>query len=219
MFEPRMVMNPALAVVAAVVGTLLLVNVASNGFARLGLPGWAVGLVLVLSIAGSVINIPIYMRDLPSRNTPMYAMNTFVFQRHPQIEHQVLAINVGGAIVPIALSAWLLTQAPLLEIAGATAVVALVSHHLAEVVPGEGIRMPALIPPLVAVGIAWLLAGARSGDAVAIAYVAGSMGTLIGADLWNIGRVRRVGPGVVSIGGAGVVDGVFVAGMLAAVLA
>jgi uncharacterized membrane protein len=217
--EPRLVVNPALTLLAAVVGGLLLANVVTTGFAKLGLAEWAVGAILLVSIVGSMVNIPIYARTSPTAEASLFAMGNFVFHRHPQVEHQVLAVNVGGALVPIGLSAWLLTRAPLLETLVATAVVALVSHQLARVVKGEGIELPALIPPLVAVGLAWLLTGGRDSDTAAIAYVAGSMGTLIGADLWNIRRFGRVGSGVVSIGGAGVVDGVFLAGILAAVIA
>ena len=217
--EPRLVINPALALLVAAVGGLLLANIVSNGFAKLGLSEWAIGLILLSSIIGSMVNIPIYARTTVSAESPLFVMGNFVFHRHPEIEHQVLAVNVGGCVVPVVLSAWLLTQAPAWEIGVATAVVALVSHQIAHVVRGEGIEMPALIPPLVAVALAWLLEGGRSSNTAAVAYVAGSMGTLIGADLLNIGRFNRVGGGVVSIGGAGVVDGVFLAGILAALIA
>ena len=55
--------------------------------------------------------------------------------------------------------------------------------------------------------------------APAVAYVAGSMGTLIGADLMNLGEIDRIGAPVVSIGGAGTFDGVFLTGILAGLLA
>ena len=52
----------------------------------------------------------------------------------------------------------------------------------------------------------------------AVAYITGSGGTLIGADIVNIGRVRELGAGVASIGGAGTFDGVFSSGIVAVVL-
>jgi uncharacterized membrane protein len=94
--------------------------------------------------------------------------------------------------------------------------VALMVHALAHVVPGAGIVVPMLAPPLVAAAVALLLAFRR---APPVAYVAGSMGTLIGADLLNLPRVAEIGAPVVSIGGAGTFDGVFLTGIIAGLLA
>ena len=73
-----------------------------------------------------------------------------------------------------------------------------------------------LIPPLAAAGVALLLAGRQ---APPLAYVAGSLGALIGADLWNLPRVAELQAPLVSIGGAGTFDGVFLTGILAGLLA
>jgi uncharacterized membrane protein len=45
------------------------------------------------------------------------------------------------------------------------------------------------------------------------------VGTLVGADLLNLGRLRGVGAPVASIGGAGTFDGIFVTGIVAVLLA
>ena len=129
----------------------------------------------------------------------------------------VVAINVGGALIPALLSIYLLvrTRMPGRMLLG-TAVVALVVHQLARVVPGVGIAVPMLLPPLLAAGVALILAFRR---APALAYVAGSMGALIGGDLLNLGRVAEMGAPMLSIGGAGTFDGVFLTGILAGLLA
>jgi uncharacterized membrane protein len=97
-----------------------------------------------------------------------------------------------------------------------TAVVALVMNQLARVVPGVGIAVPMLLPPLLAAAVALILAFRQ---APPVAYVAGSMGTLIGADLLNLGRIAEMGAPMLSIGGAGTFDGVFLTGILAGLLA
>jgi uncharacterized membrane protein len=79
-----------------------------------------------------------------------------------------------------------------------------------------GIVMPAFVPPLVAVVSAVLLA--PTGHSASVAYVAGSMGTLIGADLLNWKEFRKLGAQMISIGGAGIFDGIFLVGILAALL-
>ena len=55
--------------------------------------------------------------------------------------------------------------------------------------------------------------------AAQIAYIAGSLGTLIGADLLNLGKISGLGTPVASIGGAGTFDGIFLTGILAVLLA
>ncbi|HTW95115.1 MAG TPA: DUF1614 domain-containing protein, partial [Tepidisphaeraceae bacterium] len=51
-----------------------------------------------------------------------------------------------------------------------------------------------------------------------LAYIAGTMGTLIGADLLNLGHIYGLGARVASIGGAGTFDGVFLTGIIAVLL-
>jgi uncharacterized membrane protein len=98
----------------------------------------------------------------------------------------------------------------------ATAVVALVIHWLAAPIPGLGIAVPVFVPVLVTAVVALLLSRE---DAPPLAYIAGSLGTLIGADLTNLDKVRGLGAPVASIGGAGTFDGIFLTGILAVLLA
>ena len=94
---------------------------------------------------------------------------------------------------------------------------------LARPVEGVGITIPALIPPIIAAALAYLLVPDPVGR-TAVAYTAGVLGTLIGADILNLPRIHRLGrlrrsrAHVVSIGGAGVFDGIFLVGILAAIL-
>jgi hypothetical protein len=90
------------------------------------------------------------------------------------------------------------------------------SYLLARPIPGIGIAVPTFVPPVAAAGAALLLS--REG-APAVAFVAVTLGTLIGADLMNLGRVQGLGAPIVSIGGAGTFDGIFLTGILAALLA
>jgi uncharacterized membrane protein len=45
------------------------------------------------------------------------------------------------------------------------------------------------------------------------------LGTLIGADLSNLGRISEGGTSVASIGGAGKFDGIFLTGIVAVLIA
>ena len=98
----------------------------------------------------------------------------------------------------------------------AVAIVAATTHVVARVVPGVGIVVPTFVPPLAAAVTAWVLDVEAT---AALAYVAGTLGTLLGADLLNLPRVRELDAPVVSIGGAGTFDGIFVTGIVAVLLA
>jgi uncharacterized membrane protein len=179
-----------------------------------------VSLVLLLTLLGSYINLPLYKVPVARVLSPQI-IERFgrAYVVPPQIEPGVtiVAINVGGALIPILVSIYLfLRTRERWRMLLAIAVVALVVHSLAQVVPGAGIAVPMLIPPLTAAGVALVLAFRQ---APAVAYVAGSLGALIGADIWNLPRVAELGAPVVAIGGAGTFDGVFLTGILAGLLA
>jgi uncharacterized membrane protein len=128
-----------------------------------------------------------------------------------------IAVNVGGAIIPTLLSLYLLlARGGVVQALLVAAIVTVVVHVVARPVQGIGIAVPTLVPPLIAAGAAQLLAG----DAPAVAaYVGGTIGTLVGADLLNLGKIRGLGAPVASIGGAGTFDGIFLTGILAVLLA
>jgi uncharacterized membrane protein len=94
----------------------------------------------------------------------------------------------------------------------ATAIVALAIHWMAYPVSNVGIAVPVFVPVVVTAIVAMLLSRE---DVAPLAYIAGSLGTLIGADFANLDKVRGLGAPVASIGGAGTFDGIFLTGILA----
>jgi hypothetical protein len=117
----------------------------------------------------------------------------------------MVAVNVGGAVIPTLMSIYLLVKRDL-RVKGlvATAIVALVIHWMAEPISGLGIAVPVFMPVLATAIVAVILSRQ---DSAPLAYIAGSLGTLIGADLTNLDKVRGLGAPVASIGGAGTFDG------------
>jgi uncharacterized membrane protein len=197
----------------------LLVGVFSYALARLGISPGTASLVLLACLIGSAVNVPI--ARLSSRAVRMepyisvFGLRYFV----PVVRRRatVLAVNLGGAVVPAALSAYLIAHDHLgLAALAAVAVVAGLVYLVARPVPGLGIAVPALLPGLFAVLVAVVF---HPVAIAALAYVAGTLGTLIGADVANLGKVRRLGAPVASIGGAGTFDGIFIAGITAVLLA
>jgi len=97
----------------------------------------------------------------------------------------ILAINVGGAIIPILMSLFLIAKNDLYrKAAWGVVIVSLACYLLAEPVPGVGIAIPVFYPPVIAAIVALSLSRRY---AAPLAYACGSLGTLIGADLMNLG--------------------------------
>lgn len=205
----------------AVLFVVVQIGAISYAFDKIGVPPAYMLSLLMLSWFGSWVNIPIaHLRsedDTYEGQIITFFGQRYVIPRRRQRRETVLAINLGGALVPSLLSLYLLTQAQsLLWTLIATAIVAAVIHRLARPVEGLGIAVPLLIPPLCAALAALIL---TPGQAPLTAYVAGTMGTLIGADLLNLHRLTGLRAPVASIGGAGTFDGVFITGIIAVLLA
>lgn len=199
---------------------LVQLKVLSYAYQKIGVRPRYVFLIMVLTLLGSGVNIPLYRIPSGRILAPHTKWLHGVPYAVPEAVHAgmtVVAINVGGALIPALLSIYLFLRVPLrARMMIGTAVVAVIVYQLAELVPGVGIAVPMLVPPLIAAGVALVLAYRR---APPVAYVSGTMGTLIGADLLNLGKVAHMGAPMVSIGGAGTFDGVFLTGILAGLLA
>jgi len=197
------------------------IGVISYAFDKIGIPSEALFSLLLLSWVGSWVNIP--LARFPAAESGMEGVVVRVFgQRYVvpqwrQPRQTVLAVNVGGALVPTFLSLYLLTQALApLRVVVATAAVTFLTYRWARPVAGIGIVVPMLLPPLSAALAALLLVPQQAPLA---AYVAGTMGTLIGGDLLHVRQVTTLATPVASIGGAGTFDGVFLTGIIAVLLA
>ncbi len=211
----------------AVVGFLFL-DLARTAFTRIGFTWSDALLVLLLSLIGSGINIPVKnMECRTPMTTERYVRAFGVTYRVPVVENvncsTLLAVNVGGAVIPIVISVLLLYRFPAAlsyAIAG-IAFVALITNRVARPVNGLGIVTPALLPPLIAALAAIVLVyflNAPHQFIFLIAYVGGTLGTLIGADILNLNRIKDMGAPVASIGGAGTFDGIFLSGLIAVLL-
>lgn len=207
----------------ALVGVLIIlikVGVLTYAYEKIGVSRRYVFTVLLLSLLGSYVNIPV--AELPAERVLSGQVVTFFGVRYviPVVQEwprTVIAVNVGGAVIPTVLSLYLLIKHRL-YVQGliGVAVVTVIVHWLAQPIQGVGIAVPTFIPPLVAAGTALLLSRRL---APPLAYISGSLGALIGADLLNLGRIHGLAAPVASIGGAGTFDGIFLTGILAVLLA
>jgi uncharacterized membrane protein len=204
----------------AVLIILIQLRILRYAYMRLGVGPGAALLLLFGSLVGSYFNIPITV--LPGQTVHNGEIVDFFGMRYvvPLVTTYpgtVLAVNVGGAVIPTMMSIYLVLRYQLwLRAAIAIIAIALVIHSLATPVRGVGIAVPVFVPVVATAILAFILSREY---AAPLAYIGGSMGTLIGADLMNLGRIGGLGAPVASIGGAGTFDGIFLTGILAVLLA
>ncbi|MEM2320190.1 MAG: DUF1614 domain-containing protein, partial [Candidatus Bathyarchaeia archaeon] len=204
------------------VGGLLFVGAVGLAFRQVGFSPQLTVLILIATFVGSYINIPLFRLKavIPIVREEYISFFGMVF-KVPQFDYEefttLVAVNVGGALVPTAASMYLLWRLPqvLLYALTGISIVAIVTNLVAKPVKGLGIIAPAFVPPLVAALAAYLL---PSGAPAVIAYTSGVIGTLIGADIANLYKIPRLGARIASIGGAGTFDGVFLSGIIAVLL-
>jgi uncharacterized membrane protein len=213
-------MMVAFFLVALFVLPFLMVGLIGEAFLRLGISPSLIFWLLIFTLVGSLVNIPIYRfenRNLMGEQVISYFGMRYRVPHSEQTHATVLAINVGGALIPMALSLYLISKIdfgialPILLVG-----VTLLVHRLARPVRGLGIGVPGLVPPLVAALGAYLLCPPEL--RAPCAYIASTMGILIGADLLNLKQIGQMGAPVASIGGAGTFDAIFLSGIIAVLL-
>jgi uncharacterized membrane protein len=171
-------------------------------------------------IIGSTINIPLYKVESQVEVIDNFSdlwVRQFFGIPLPKIRSQtIVALNVGGGLIPVLVALHQFRHANLLAIILVTVIVTMVSYYAAHVVPGIGIQMNPLLAPLTAsIAAAFITRGIH---AAPVAFAGGVLGTLIGADILHLKEIQRMTPGVLSIGGAGVFDGIALCGLFALLL-
>ena len=197
-----------------------------TALAKLGLSPTAAFITVIAILFGSTINLPVkhYPRDEEILVDPfiMFGFGRMLPPQRRVRRYVTLAVNVGGCVIPCVLALYEMslifgygTKAVLI-VAVVTAVNIIVCYRAARPIPNVGLAIPALIPPLVAASLSLALI---PDFAPPVAFIAGVLGPLIGADLLHLKAVLRTAPAIASIGGAGTFDGIVLSGLIAALLA
>lgn len=202
---------------------------------RLGLPPNLAVAALVGIFVGGAVNVPVKRIEreevVPVRSPLLFGLGRLDPRtgrggesplRRRVRRHTIIAVNLGGCVIPVLLAAYEIVRvvrrgpAEVAAVVAVTAVTVWVCYRAARPRPGVGIMLPALLPPLVAAVPSLILV---PDFAPPVAFVAGVLGPLIGADLLHLRELGRSTTGIASIGGAGTFDGIVLSGMLAALLA
>jgi uncharacterized membrane protein len=214
-------------IVLLVVVPFLYGEIMLGGLGKLHIsPKAAIALTIAI-IVGGFVNIPVRRIVHQHHVVVVHPLAAFglsgMWPRLRRIRREtVIAVNVGGCLIPLGIAAYELAhlaaggRGALAAATAVCAVNALVCYVAARPVPGVGIVMPGLLAALVAAGLALVFA---PGQAAPVAFVAGVVGPLVGADLLHLRDLAGKAAGVMSIGGAGTFDGIVLSGIVAAYLA
>jgi uncharacterized membrane protein len=163
------------AILVGIFVIVLILRSVHYAYESLGVSSGTAIFLLFATLVGSIFNIPV--AELPAERVVSQEVIHFFGMRYrvPVVTHwagTVIAVNVGGAVIPTVMSVYLLIKREL-WVKGliATGVV------VADPVPGLGIAVPIFMPVLVTAVIAVILSRDESAP---LAYIAGSLGTLIG---------------------------------------
>ncbi len=200
--------------------TIVQIGILQVVFSRLGLSADSATMLLMLTLFGSMLNLPLFTvrTDPAEQEKRLHDIPRMLLKRIQVIPGKtIIAVNVGGCVVPLAFSLYLFkhSQPDMLGVVAAVAAVTAVSHGISFSMPKVGIVMPILIAPVAAAMVALAL---DPEQAPALAYIGGTLGVLIGADILRLKDIGKLGEPVASIGGAGSFDGIFVTGIVAVLL-
>jgi len=197
---------------------LLQIDLVTFAFIKIGIPHHYILLALLAILLGSFVNIPlkkIPQEDMAGEGRVNFFGFTYVIPVWKR-NVTILSVNIGGAVIPTLISIYLLLKTDLyLAAFGATFLMTLATFKLARPLRGVGIVIPFFVPPILAAFISAVIA---YNHAPVIAYISGTLGTLIGGDLLNLKKIKSLGAPIASIGGAGTFDGIFLTGILSVLL-
>jgi len=208
---------------------LFILGMIGAAFIRLGFSWTSALAVILLMIFGSFVNIPVYRIRRDVIRVPRNATldrDKGASCSSPDVWNIPVSCNLGGAVIPAGISAFLLYKAILItgnslvfSVVAGIIIVAVITFVSTRLVPGAGIQVPLLIPGLTALLAGLVLSGGTGLTAAVTALVSGTIGTLFGGNIFNLFRISDLEIPEVSVGGSGTFGAVFICCILPALIA
>lgn len=203
---------------------LIIIQIYSSVFSYLGFSPIIALILLFLSIIGSSVNIPIGVVENQDEHLELEPISLFgISYRIPQIQRSnktLIALNVGGGVIPVFISTILFIMEPIafLYSIPTVSIASIIISRFARPVKGVGIAFPFMVLAVISVILTTIFTFNNYQIAPIVAYVTGTLGPLIGADILNLNKIPKMGAPVASIGGAGTFDGIFISGITSVLL-
>ena len=187
---------------------------------KLGLSPNSAILLLGSTLLGSLINLRLFTMNSTAEELPEnYQAPRLFLNPTPVVKGKIIvALNVGGALIPICFSLYLISLHSVTpsQFIPAISIVASISYIFSRPIKGLGIGIPIFIAPVSAAFSALMISPEQSAP---LAYICGTLGVLIGADLFRLKDIKQMAVPIAAIGGAGTFDGIFFTGIIAVLLA
>jgi uncharacterized membrane protein len=208
---------------------LLVLGMIGAAFTRLGF-SWISALALVIfMVSGSFVNIPMYRirRDIVQvYQNEISDFDVCVPCASTPVWDTIVSLNLGGAVIPICVSLYMMYRAIMIlgtslvsTVMIAIALVGIIVFISTRLVMSSGIQVPLLIPGLTALLAGLLLTGGTGLSAAVTAFVGGTTGVLLGGNIANFYRIKKLEVPSVSFGGAGTFGSIFMCCILPALIA
>ncbi len=218
-----------LIVLAIILIPLLVLGIIGAAFTRLGF-SWVFALALVIfMVFGSFVNIPMYRirRDIVQvHQNEISDFDICVPCASTPVWDTIVSFNLGGAVIPICVSLFMMYQAIIIlgtslvsTVIIAIALVGIIVFISTRLIISTGIQVPLLIPGLTALLAGLLLTGGTGLSAAVTAFVGGTTGVLLGGNIANFYRIKNLEVPSVSFGGAGTFGSIFICCILPALIA
>jgi|GEM_PF-636528 uncharacterized membrane protein len=211
---------------------LLFLGLAGKAITSLvGLSWLSATALVILILLCSFVDIPVWKIKRTTIRMPHCEdgqfPDAFTPDQNGGLWETTLAVNLGGAVIPLALSLYLLDRVSLvangnmlyLKVIAGILIVAAMSYVTTRPMVGVGMRASLFIPGLTALLCGILLAGNPGLSAGVIAFVSGTVGTLLGANIAHLYRSGDLEVTKISIGGAGTFGAIFIGCLLSALIA
>ncbi|MEM1626728.1 MAG: DUF1614 domain-containing protein [Sulfolobaceae archaeon] len=175
-----------------------------------------------LSLLTSPINIiikKIPRKDILEQVDVIYFFGIpFYFPRIKIVDDfTIIAINIGGAIVPLLVSFLLLStfkEFNLLKILVIIILSTIFSNKTSKVIAGLGVIANPYLSPILNGTLSFILFQQQLSLIPISTYIATVIGAIVGADLLNLKKIIETRPQLISIGGLGTFDGIYVSGLI-----
>lgn len=139
----------------------------------------------------------------------------------PEIDLGMITLNIGGAVIPLLVCAYLLLHAGTakerMRAIIASCLTAAAVFAISLILPADPVQMP-MLDPMILYGIAggliaWLLGRSRRS-----AFIAGILGVMLADVITGVSLLLRGVDQPVHLGGAGALDAVVIAGVLSVLM-
>jgi uncharacterized membrane protein len=208
---------------------LLILGIIGAAFTRLGFSWISALAVVLLMLFGSFVNIPMYRirRDMIRvSHDEASVFDVCVPCAASQVWDTTISLNLGGAVIPVCVSLYIMFQAILITgpslvftVCAGIFIVAITTFFSTRLVTYAGIQVSLLVPGFTALLVSLLLTGGTGLTASVTAFVSGVTGVLLGGNIAKLNRIKDLEVPEVSLGGTGTFGSIFICCLLPALIA